>query len=207
MAKISRSEFLNNIRNIINEGMNNDYSDFDGSEKFGIRRYVTGLIEEGYKNPAVMSYLVRFDNRLNNGEKEFMLFEEFGQGLARFAKGNSAIKSVINQMNETLAEAGNELETFMLIENIQEPYAQKVIKDAYNTYVAEKSYDAKSAVVEALDILYQTNDQLAERINVLITEDSACSLPSFSTFVNESEYEAVSKKIEKANEEKKIQQI
>ena len=207
MAKISRSEFLDNIRNIINEGMDNDYSDYDGTEKFGIRRYVTGLVEEGYKDPKLMSFLVRFDHRLNEGEKEFMLFEEFGQGLAQFAKANKTVKSVIAQMNETLATAGNELEGYMLIEHIQEPYAQKVVKDAYNTYVAEKSYDSKANLVEALDVLYQTNDQLAERLNVLITEDAVHSLPSFSTFVNESEYDSVSKKIEKANEEKKVKRI
>ena len=207
MAKISRSEFLDNIRNIINEGMDNDYSDFDGTEKFGIRRYVTGLVEEGYKDPKLMSFLVRFDHRLNEGEKEFMLFEEFGQGLSKFAKANKAVKSVITQMNETLAQSGNELEGYMLIENIQEPYAQKVVKDAYNTYIAEKSYDSKANLVEALDVLYQTNDQLAERLNVLITEDAVHSLPAFSTFVNESEYDSVSKKIERANEEKKIKKI
>ena len=207
MAKISRSEFLDNIRNIINEGMDNDYSDFDGTEKFGIRRYVTGLVEEGYKDPKLMSFLVRFDHRLNEGEKEFMLFEEFGQGLSKFAKANKAVKSVITQMNETLKESGNELEGYMLIENIQEPYAQKVVKDAYNTYIAEKNYDSKANLVEALDVLYQTNDQLAERLNVLITEDAVHSLPAFSTFVNESEYDSVSKKIERANEEKKIKKI
>jgi hypothetical protein len=207
MAKISRSEFLDNIRNIINEGMDNDYSDFDGTEKFGIRRYVTGLVEEVYKDPKLMSFLVRFDHRLNEGEKEFMLFEEFGQGLSKFAKANKAVKSVITQMNETLAESGNELEGYMLIEKIQEPYAQKVVKDAYNTYIAEKNYDSKANLVEALDVLYQTNDQLAERLNVLITEDAVHSLPAFSTFVNESEYDSVSKKIEKANEEKKIKRI
>ena len=207
MAKISRSEFLDNIRNIINEGMDNDYSDFDGTEKFGIRRYVTGLVEEGYKDPKLMSFLVRFDHRLNEGEKEFMLFEEFGQGLSKFAKANKAVKSVITQMNETLAQSGNELEGYMLIENIQEPYAQKVVKDAYNTYIAEKNYDSKANLVEALDVLYQTNDQLAERLNVLITEDAVHSLPAFSTFVNESEYDSVSKKIERANEEKKIKKI
>ena len=207
MAKISRSEFLDNIRNIINEGMDNDYSDFDGTEKFGIRRYVTGLVEEGYKDPKLMSFLVRFDHRLNEGEKEFMLFEEFGQGLSKFAKANKAVKSVITQMNETLKESGNELEGYMLIENIQEPYAQKVVKDAYNTYIAEKNYDSKANLVEALDVLYQTNGQLAERLNVLITEDAVHSLPAFSTFVNESEYDSVSKKIEKANEEKKIKKI
>ena len=207
MAKISRSEFLDNIRNIINEGMDNDYSDFDGTEKFGIRRYVTGLVEEGYKDPKLMSFLVRFDHRLNEGEKEFMLFEEFGQGLSKFAKANKAVKSVITQMNETLKESGNELEGYMLIENIQEPYAQKVVKDAYNTYIAEKNYDSKANLVEALDVLYQTNDRLAERLNVLITEDAVHSLPAFSTFVNESEYDSVSKKIERANEEKKIKKI
>lgn len=207
MAKISRSEFLDNIRNIINEGMDNDYSDFDGTEKFGIRRYVTGLVEEGYKDPKLMSFLVRFDHRLNEGEKEFMLFEEFGQGLSKFAKANKAVKSVITQMNETLKESGNELEGYMLIENIQEPYAQKVVKDAYNTYIAEKNYDSKANLVEALDVLYQTNGQLAERLNVLITEDAVHSLPAFSTFVNESEYDSVSKKIERANEEKKIKKI
>ena len=115
MAKISRSEFLSNIRNILNESMNAN-TEFDGTEKFGIRRFVSGLVEEGNKNPRLMSYLLKYDKFLNEGTKDFILFNQFGQGLGEFAKGNRSIKSVLEQMNNVLASSGNELETFLVIE-------------------------------------------------------------------------------------------
>ena len=83
MGKLNKSELLEGVRNIIQESFNRDTENFDGTTKFNIHRYVNGLIEEGHKNPELMSYLVNYNNALANGAQDFMLFEQFGQGLAK----------------------------------------------------------------------------------------------------------------------------
>ena len=94
MAKITKDEFLNNIHDIINEGMNINYDEkVDNTKKFNIHHYVTSLLEDGQRNPKLMTYLNNYHQYLNNNDvKEFMVFEQFGQGLAQFAtnySGNS----------------------------------------------------------------------------------------------------------------------
>ena len=206
MAKISRSEFLSNIRNILNESMNAN-TEFDGTEKFGIRRFVSGLVEEGNKNPRLMSYLLKYDKFLNEGTKDFILFNQFGQGLGEFAKGNRSIKSVLEQMNNILASSGNELETFLVIEQITEPYAQKVIKESYNRYIADKCPETMTNLIESLDLLYNVNPDLAAKLNVLITEEQLCTLKPFGNYMNESAFEELSRKMNKDKEDKKLKEI
>ncbi len=47
-----------------------------------------------------------------------------------------------------------------IIEGINDPYANKVIKDAYNTYIAEPTRDTKDNLLEALDVyLSKMNEQ------------------------------------------------
>ena len=75
MPKITKKEFLSNIDNIITEGMNNNPHDYDGTELFNIRGYITDLISEGQRDPRLMSYLIEFDNHLKAGQKDFTLFE------------------------------------------------------------------------------------------------------------------------------------
>lgn len=121
MGKLNKSELLEGVRNIIQESFNRDTENFDGTTKFNIYRYVNGLIEEGHKNPELMNYLINYNNALANGAQDFMLFEQFGQGLAKYAKGNKSIKSVIEQMNNTLATDGANLVGYQLIEQIENP--------------------------------------------------------------------------------------
>jgi hypothetical protein len=118
MAKITKDEFLNNIHDIINEGMNINYDEkVDNTKKFNIHHYVTSLLEDGQRNPKLMTYLNNYHQYLNNNDvKEFMVFEQFGQGLAQFATNNKDVKRVINQMNETIDNYGHELEAYMIIE-------------------------------------------------------------------------------------------
>ena len=56
-----------------------------------------------------MSYLLRYDTALNSGIQDFMIFEQFGQGLLNYSKGNKSVKNVINKMNETLENDGSSL--------------------------------------------------------------------------------------------------
>jgi hypothetical protein len=63
-----------------------------------------------------MNYLIKYDNALNQGIEDFMIFEKFGNGLTRFAKANKSVKAVIESMNKTLSEDGASLVGFQLIE-------------------------------------------------------------------------------------------
>jgi len=155
MAKISKTEFLNNIQGIINEGFNPEVK-VDNTKKFGIRRYVMGLLESGQRNPKLMTYLNNYHNLLNsNTVKEFMVYEKFGQGLAQYATGNKEVKAVIEQMNETLENYGNELQAYTLIEQIQDPIAQDAVRCAYDNYLEDEDESAKAILIDAVDMVDQ----------------------------------------------------
>lgn len=207
MPKITKKEFLNNIDNIINEGMNTNPHEYDGTQLFNIHKYITDLIVEGQKNPGLMSYLIDYDNALKSGKKDFLLFESFGRGLSRYAKGNKAVKDVINAMNETLNKYGNELQSYLIIEGINDPYANKVIKDAYNTYIAEPTRDTKDNLLEALDVLFKQDERTASKLHVLISENAANNIPFFDTYLNESEFIDLDKQINKSIEDEKIKKV
>lgn len=207
MPKITKNEFLNNIDNIINEGMNTNPHEYDGTQLFNIHKYITDLIVEGQKNPGLMSYLIDYDNALKSGKKDFLLFESFGRGLSRYAKGNKAVKDVINAMNETLNKYGNELQSYLIIEGINDPYANKVIKDAYNTYIAEPTRDTKDNLLEALDVLFKQDERTASKLHVLISENAANNIPFFDTYLNESEFIDLDKQINKSIEDEKIKKV
>lgn len=207
MPKITKNEFLNNIDNIINEGMNTNPHEYDGTQLFNIHKYITDLIVEGQKNPGLMSYLIDYDNALKSGKKDFLLFESFGRGLARYAKGNKAVKDVITAMNETLNKYGNELQSYLIIEGINDPYANKVIKDAYNTYIAEPTRDTKDNLLEALDVLFKQDERTASKLHVLISENAANNIPFFDTYLNESEFIDLDKQINKSIEDEKIKKV
>lgn len=208
MGKLNKSELLEGVRNIIQESFNRDTENFDGTTKFNIHRYVNGLIEEGHKNPELMSYLVNYNNALANGAQDFMLFEQFGQGLAKYAKGNKSIKSVIEQMNNTLATDGTNLVGYQLIEQIENPLTKDNIKYLYNQYVANKCQETKDNLVEALSSLVEDGDPVATKLNILLTEESSMSANFIhADYVNESEVKKFEKKLQEQRDKKTMDQI
>ena len=208
MGKLNKSELLEGVRNIIQESFNRDTENFDGTTKFNIHRYVNGLIEEGHKNPELMSYLVNYNNALANGAQDFMLFEQFGQGLAKYAKGNKSIKSVIEQMNNTLATDGANLVGYQLIEQIENPLTKDNIKYLYNQYVANKCQETKDNLVEALSPLVEDGDPVATKLNILLTEESSMSANFIhADYVNESEVKNFEKKLQEQRDKKTMDQI
>lgn len=208
MGKLNKSELLEGVRNIIQESFNRDTENFDGTTKFNIHRYVNGLIEEGHKNPELMSYLVNYNNALANGAQDFMLFEQFGQGLAKYAKGNKSIKSVIEQMNNTLATDGANLVGYQLIEQIENPLTKDNIKYLYNQYVANKCQETKDNLVEALSSLVEDGDPVATKLNILLTEESSMSANFIhADYVNESEVKNFEKKLQEQRDKKTMDQI
>ena len=208
MGKLNKSELLEGVRNIIQESFNRDTENFDGTTKFNIHRYVNGLIEEGHKNPELMSYLINYNNALANGAQDFMLFEQFGQGLAKYAKGNKSIKSVIEQMNNTLATDGANLVGYQLIEQIENPLTKDNIKYLYNQYVANKCQETKDNLVEALSPLVEDGDPVATKLNILLTEESSMSANFIhADYVNESEVKNFEKKLQEQRDKKTMDQI
>lgn len=208
MSKLDKNELLEGVRNIIAEGFNRDVESLDGTKKFNIHRYVTGLIEEGHKNPDLMTYLLKYDNALNNGVKDFTIFEQFGQGLTQYAKGNAAVKNVIKQMNETLATDGASLVGFQLIEKIEDPYIKDDVTKAFNRYIADKCADTRDELVEALEPLLMVSDPIAMKLNLLITEDSSMSANFIHTdFINEAENKALQEKIQAQRDKKTMDNI
>ena len=208
MGKLNKSELLEGVRNIIQESFNRDTENFDGTTKFNIHRYVNGLIEEGHKNPELMSYLINYNNALANGAQDFMLFEQFGQGLAKYAKGNKSIKTVIEQMNNTLATDGANLVGYQLIEQIENPLTKDNIKYLYNQYVANKCQETKDNLVEALSSLVEDGDPVATKLNILLTEESSMSANFIhADYVNESEVKNFEKKLQEQRDKKTMDQI
>lgn len=208
MGKLNKNELLEGVRNIIQESFNRDTENFDGTTKFNIHRYVNGLIEEGHKNPELMSYLVNYNNALANGAQDFMLFEQFGQGLAKYAKGNKSIKTVIEQMNNTLATDGANLVGYQLIEQIENPLTKDNIKYFYNQYVANKCQETKDNLVEALSPLVEDGDPVATKLNILLTEESSMSANFIhADYVNESEVKNFEKKLQEQRDKKTMDQI
>lgn len=208
MGKLNKSELLEGVRNIIQESFNRDTENFDGTTKFNIHRYVNGLIEEGHKNPELMNYLINYNNALANGAQDFMLFEQFGQGLAKYAKGNKSIKTVIEQMNNTLATDGANLVGYQLIEQIENPLTKDNIKYLYNQYVANKCQETKDNLVEALSPLVEDGDPVATKLNILLTEESSMSANFIhADYVNESEVKNFEKKLQEQRDKKTMDQI
>lgn len=208
MGKLNKNELLEGVRNIIQESFNRDTENFDGTTKFNIHRYVNGLIEEGHKNPELMSYLVNYNNALANGAQDFMLFEQFGQGLAKYAKGNKSIKTVIEQMNNTLVTDGANLVGYQLIEQIENPLTKDNIKYLYNQYVANKCQETKDNLVEALSPLVEDGDPVATKLNILLTEESSMSANFIhADYVNESEVKNFEKKLQEQRDKKTMDQI
>ena len=207
MSKLNKQELLEGVRSIIDNEFNNKET-YDGTTKFNIHKYVTSLLEEGHKNPDLMSYLLRYDNALNQGIEDFMIFEQFGQGLTQYAKGNKSVKDVIKQMNETLANDGVSLIAFQLIEKIQDPYIKDEVKNAYNEYLNDKCAETRTELIESLEPLLMVSDPVAIKLNYVITEESSMS-PNFihSDFVTEQEQKELNNRLQEQRDKKKTDDI
>lgn len=202
--KIDRKELKDSIKNIINEGLRSDLRETpDMTSVFGIKKYINGLVEQAQKNPKLMSYVMRFNESLSRGAKDFMLFEQFGKGLEQFATGNKVIKGVINEMNSVLEKHGTELQAFKLIENIKDDYVRENIRETYNEYLADPCDETKSMVLEANDNLFNLNESQALQMNLYITNTANNNPQYFSTsYVTESSQEDLNKRLKEDREKK-----
>ena len=209
MAKITKDEFLNNIHDIINEGMNINYDEkVDNTKKFNIHHYVTSLLEDGQRNPKLMTYLNNYHQYLNNNDvKEFMVFEQFGQGLAQFATNNKDVKRVINQMNETIDNYGHELEAYMIIEQIQNLASQDLVREAYDNYLESEDENSRDILIDAIDMVEAEGDPAAHKLTIIITADAENRLPKIEIGTSESKFNMIQQKIRDDKARKRMEEI
>ena len=204
MENINKDELKESIKTIINEGLKSDFKKSpDGRNVFAIKPYINSLITEAQKNPKLMSYLTRFDEAINRGAKQFLLFEEFGTGLSQFATGNKIIKGVINKMNEINAEHNSDLNTYKLIENVSDEDLQEDLLESYNDYIDDPCDETKSMLLEHIDNVYNFNEQLAMNLTLMVSEAQNKNPEMFATSaINESEQIEMENKIKKSRENK-----
>lgn len=137
-----------------------------------------------------------------------MLFEQFGQGLVQYSKANPTIKNIIKKMNKTLAENGNELNGYLLIEQIEDPYLKDTVLESYNNYLEDKNAETRENLIEALEPLFMVSDPIAMKMQLLITEDSSMSSRFINTnFINESDYDIQNRRIQEAREKRQADMI
>ena len=94
------SEMKEDIRNIIAESYREKNAP-DATSRFNISQYVEHLLATT-KTPALTSFLMRVDESIKQGVPQFMLFEQFGDGLKQFSD-IIEVSKVITLMNETMS--------------------------------------------------------------------------------------------------------
>lgn len=208
MSNLNKDELLKGVRNIIDEQFSSNAPVQDWTNKFGIKKYINALLEQGHKNPKLMSFLIAYDNAITNGTKEFMMFEDFGKGLTTFASGNPTVKKVIENMNQTLASYGMPLVGFQLIERLRDPGVADLSKDAFNNYLNDKCEETKNMMYDILESSIMANDPAAVKLNLLLTDDSAMS-PNFihEDYVSEQEAEELEERLQEQRDKKKADEI
>lgn len=204
MSKISKKEYLDNIRNIINEGMSEDRE--LKSNKFNISRHIAALIESGQNDPQLMNYLMSWHEQLKQmpSEKEFTVYESFAQGLAKYQKGNPEVKSVLKEMQVKLGNYGDEYVIFNLIEQLHDPVLQEAARETYNDYLYEATQENRKEVIEAVWPEVESNNPVALKLIEAISNEDSIRNRELQ-IVNESNgYDAISERVAQVREERKI---
>lgn len=201
-------EVKQTIRQIINESLEEPRTTFDGASYFGIRNYVTGLLAEGQKNPQLMSYLTNYEYRLRKGGKEFLMFEEFGTGLAQFAKGNKSVKAVLEQMRKINTDHNDILEGLKIIENIPDDYVRENVLECFNEYMGEPCEETKINLLEAIENVYGLNESAAMNLTLIVT-DSSNKQPEmfYDNTINESKQAEINRRVNESRKEKMANDI
>lgn len=200
----TKEEYLNNIRNIINEGMADAPAPVVG-DKFRISGFIAGLLEAGHNNPKLMDLLINWDNTLKeSGNPEYLFYSDFYNSLKPFGYGIPAVKDVLAQMKAALDQDAVTLEILTAIAHIEDPVAQTAIGDAFNEYLDEPTSDTRREVIEACWEENERGNAWATRIITLISDPDNYEIDDdYVVTTNDSVYESVTERIMKIREEKK----
>ncbi len=176
-------------------------------DNFKIQSYVDSLFESNAgKNQRLQHFLSEYQKVLEQGNaKEFMLYEEFGHGLANFATGNKAVKKVINEMNTNLAIYGKELNTYKLMECICDDAAKCACEDAYTHYLASQDESSKKILCDACDALEQQGDPVAQQLTIVIARPNAQVEPQPIQIYDNSKFDEIQRKIEEDKLRQKVE--
>ena len=210
MKDLNKKDLLEGLKTIINDSFDNDFDSekIDETSKFNIRKYIYELLEEGYKNPKLMSYIHEYETALDNGAKDFLLFERFGNGLTKFSRANKKVKSVIEKMNKLLATDGVALVGFQLIENLRDLNVKDRVTYAFNKYLTDKCKENKDIIIEQLEIPILNNDPAAIKLSTLLAEDAKLS-PNFihSDYISERDEAEFNRQLQEQRDKKKANDI
>lgn len=210
MKDLNKKDLLEGVKTIINDSFDNDFDSekVDETSKFNIRKYIYELLEEGYKNPKLMSYIHEYETALDNGAKDFLLFERFGNGLTKFSRANKKVKAVIEKMNKLLATDGVALVGFQLIENLRDPNVKERVTYAFNKYLTDKCKENKDIIIEQLEMPILNNDPAAIKLSTLLAEDAKLS-PNFihSDYISERDEAEFNRQLQEQRDKKKANDI
>ena len=191
------------LRNIVNEAFQEKNAP-DMTQKFTINRFVTGLLEES-KNPRLTSYLLRYNEELqkDNHQPEFLLYEQFAEGLQNFVGSNKAVKSVIETINENLSENQNVLNAFKLASQINDDQIQSEVMEAMNYFFANPNDMTRDILNDTLNSLCEFQDYaiISARISEIVNGIASAEPEQFSTSAVNEAHQFIREQTQKHDEQ------
>ena len=146
MAK--RQEILNDIHNIINEGLTSSTKDFNSN--LNLKKIIKNLLIESNSNPDMIKFLEPYNKELNQGTREELLAESLFNGVQRYAKVLPNIRSTVNELQKSINENRDNILLVQYYNNMNEG-AQTIAHDAFINYMNNKSLNNKADLSEMLE--------------------------------------------------------
>lgn len=160
------------IRKIVNEAFTEKQAP-DLTTRFNYDKFIASLMTES-KNPKLTSYLLRQKELLEQNAKtvpQYMMYEQFAEGLATFASTSKQVKSVINEINENLRENNGLFKCLKFAHEIQDENLHRDVMESISRFYADPNDMTRDMLMESLEILEQsTDDMIAPRIRTVANE-------------------------------------
>ena len=139
------------LRNIVNEAFREKDAP-DLTKKFGIKRFIAGLLENS-RMPKLTTFLNRFNNYVNDGTPEFLLYEKFAEGLSELEHGNKQVSAALSTINENLRENANLLQMFKMVSDVSDEIVYNDLMENINLFYSNQNDMTKDMLLESIDNL------------------------------------------------------
>lgn len=170
MAKINKSQFMSEVKDIINESLNNENSKRNSTENiFNLKKSINYLVENCSNNADLLSYLNQYNKLLNNGTSDILLFENYLNDLSKF-KNNRIVNEEINKLSHIIQEHQTEFAALYLLENVSNENAKSLIELPLMNYINDQSLENKNILIESLESASIFNDPNINKINIILNE-------------------------------------
>lgn len=203
LPRRTSDEIREDLRNIVNEAFQEKNAP-DMTTKFSISRFVSGLLSES-KNPKLTSFLLRVNEELQseNHRPEYLMYESFAQGLVPFTSSNKAVKSVIETINENLAENQNMLNAFKLASNIDDEQVQSQVMESLNRFFANPNDMTRDMLNDTLESLceFQEYSIISARISEIVNGIASAEPEQFSTSAVNEAHQFIREQTQKHDEQ------